>query len=653
MTATDAKKDRTKAPTGRLMLGMVAYAPWRYAANVILWTTMWLLPVIPGLLTAAFFNQLEAEPGFNPTTLIAAFFAYGLARLVVMVVGMLNDVHFGFRTSTLLRRNMLERLYERPGADAVHESPGDMITRYREDVDHVEEALSWTVDMAGTAALATVAAVILLSIDPVLTILVFAPLVIVVATAERMSGRIRRYRVAARDATGQITGMLGETFGSVQSIRVAGAEQSTLAHFRRLNDQRRKDMVRDRVLTATLESVFWNTVNIGIGLILILGASSLSDGSLGIGDFTLFVYFLDFVTDAGYFVGLFLAKFKQSGVAFDRMAAMLGGADPMILVEKRDLDLTGELPEVEPEQVTAGDLLDVVAVDGLTFHHRETGGGVDDAGFTLPRGSFTVVTGKVGAGKTTLLRAMLGLLPAQGGTITWNGEPVTEPGRLLRPAPVGVRAPGPPAVLVVAAGQPPARSRRRRRGAPRSGAGRRVRGGPRRHAGRARHDGGSARGPALGRAGAAHGHRPHVRPQVRAAGDRRPVECPRRRDGANALAAPVHRARRGHRPGGVAPQAGAAARRHHPGDGRGPDRRQGPLRRAGADQPDLPRSHPRGRARGGGAGRGLRRLLPEPVGHVGELVQVGLVGPDVGAVLEQREVGAEIGVEHQPEVVRR
>ncbi len=427
MTATETKKDRTKAPTGRLMLGMVAYAPWRYAANVILWTTMWLLPVIPGLLTAQFFNQLEAEPGFNPTTLIAAFFAYGLARLVVMVVGMLNDVHFGFRTSTLLRRNMLERLYETPGADAVHESPGDMITRYREDVDHVEEALSWTVDMAGTAALATVAAVILLSIDPVLTILVFAPLVIVVATAERMSGRIRRYRVAARDATGRITGMLGETFGSVQSIRVAGAEESTLAHFRRLNDQRRKDMVRDRVLTATLESVFWNTVNIGIGLILIIGASSLSDGSLGIGDFTLFVYFLDFVTDAGYFVGLFLAKFKQSGVAFDRMAAMLGGADPMILVEKRDLDLTGELPEVEPEQVTAGDLLDVVAVDGLTFHHRETGGGVDDVGFTLPRGSFTVVTGKVGAGKTTLLRAMLGLLPAQGGTITWNGEPVTDP----------------------------------------------------------------------------------------------------------------------------------------------------------------------------------------------------------------------------------
>ena len=419
-------RDR-RAPTGRLMWGMIRYAPWRYGVNVLLWVSMWLLPVIPGLLTREFFNRLEAEPGFNALTLIALFVGYGLARLMVMVVGMLNDIHFAFRTSSLLRRNMLERLYEMPGAAAVHESPGDMISRYRDDVDHVEEALSWTVDMVGTMALAIVAATILLAIDPGLTILVFAPLVVVVAAAERMSGRIRRYRTAAREATGNITGMLGETFGSVQSIRVAGAEASTLRHFRELNDQRRRDMVRDRVLTAMLESVFWNSVNIGVGLILIIGASSMAAGTLGLGDFSLFVYFLDFVTDAGYFVGLFLAKFKQAGVSFDRMIDMLGKADPMRLVDKRDLHLTGELPEIEAELITAGDLLDEVAAEGLTFRYPGTGSGVSEASFALHRGSFTVVTGKVGSGKTTQLRALLGLVPAQEGSITWNGEPVDEP----------------------------------------------------------------------------------------------------------------------------------------------------------------------------------------------------------------------------------
>ncbi len=419
--------DRRRAPTGRLMWGLVRYAPWRYTANIVLWASMWLLPVIPAFITREFFNRLDAEPGFNAVTLMALMIGYGLARLTVMAVGMINDILFAFRASSLLRRNMLRRLYEMPGAVAVHESPGDMISRYRDDVDHVEEALSWTVDMVGTFLLAIVAAVILLSIDPVLTILVFAPLVIVVAAAERMSGRIRRYRTAAREATGGITGMLGETFGSVQSIRVAGAEASTLAHFRRLNDGRRREMVRDRVLTATLESVFWNTVNIGVGLILILGASSMADGTLGIGDFALFVYFLDFVTDAGYFVGLFIAKFKQAGVSFDRMIDLLGGADPMRLVDRVDLHLTGDLPHLEPERVTAGDVLEEVVADGLTFSYPDTGSGVFDASFRLRRGTFTVVTGKVGSGKTTLLRSLLGLVPLQAGSITWNGEPVVQP----------------------------------------------------------------------------------------------------------------------------------------------------------------------------------------------------------------------------------
>ena len=53
--------------------------------------------------------------------------------------------------------------------------------------------------------------------------------------------------------------------------------------------------------------------------------------------------------------------------------------------------------------------------------------GIADISFTVPRGSFTVITGRIGSGKTTLLRALLGLLPPQSGEIFWNGELVTDP----------------------------------------------------------------------------------------------------------------------------------------------------------------------------------------------------------------------------------
>ena len=46
---------------------------------------------------------------------------------------------------------------------------------------------------------------------------------------------------------------------------------------------------------------------------------------------------------------------------------------------------------------------------------------------------FTVITGRVGSGKTTLLRALLGLLPPDGGEVRWNGAPVAEPGLFFMP----------------------------------------------------------------------------------------------------------------------------------------------------------------------------------------------------------------------------
>jgi ATP-binding cassette subfamily B protein len=44
-----------------------------------------------------------------------------------------------------------------------------------------------------------------------------------------------------------------------------------------------------------------------------------------------------------------------------------------------------------------------------------------------------VVTGRIGSGKTTLLRAILGLVPADAGTIRWNGAEVAEPADFFVP----------------------------------------------------------------------------------------------------------------------------------------------------------------------------------------------------------------------------
>lgn len=421
---TAAKPD---VPTGRALLRLMRAHPWRYGLNLVLWIAITVMPIIPGLITKEFFDRLNAGPaGINVGTLIAVLAGYGVARLVVVFTGMINDINFMFRTGSLMRRNMLERVYALPGAQAVEESPGEMISRFREDVEHTEEAVSWTVDQAGAVVFVAIALTLLINIDATMTLLVFSPLVVVVGVAERAGTRIRRYRVAARKATGRITETLGETFGSVQSIKVAGAERHMIRHFSELNDLRRKAMVRDRVLTAGLESVFWNTLNIGTAIILILAAGSMTSGELTIGEFALFVYFLDFVTDGMFFIGLFISRFKQAGVSVDRMVGLMRGAPSDELSRPRDLRLTGDLPDPEMPSRTGSERLSVLEVRGLTFTYPGSDNGIHGIDLTLQRGEFTVITGRIGSGKTTLLRALLGLVAATSGEVRWNGMVVED-----------------------------------------------------------------------------------------------------------------------------------------------------------------------------------------------------------------------------------
>ncbi|MBI5157771.1 MAG: ABC transporter ATP-binding protein [Acidimicrobiia bacterium] len=431
---SEPRIDTSHVPTARLGWGLITQHRLRYAINVVMWASMWVMPVIPALITRTFFDSITGDTASAPpiVVLVAITLAYAIGRITFVIVAMWNDVHLMFRVATLLRRNMLERIFDLPGAQAMKESPGDAISRFRDDVDENVESFSWTVDMVGLSLFSVIAIWMLVSIDGFLTLVVFGPTVVVVYLAAKARHRVKRYREATRVATGRVTEALGETFGSVQAIKVAGAEHSMVGHFRRLSDERRTVAVKDKVLESMLESLFWNTVSIGTGIILVVGAASMRSGEFTVGEFALFVYFVGFVTDSVFFLGMFIARYQQASVSFARMVALMGDTDPMRLVAHHDLQLTGTLPEpdVAPAHLTP---LERLEVTGLTFHYPGTADGIEDVTFEVPAGSFTVITGRVGSGKTTLLRSILGLVAVEAGTVSWNGKVVDEPARFFVP----------------------------------------------------------------------------------------------------------------------------------------------------------------------------------------------------------------------------
>lgn len=81
----------------------------------------------------------------------------------------------------------------------------------------------------------------------------------------------------------------------------------------------------------------------------------------------------------------------------------------------------------------ARDDLNVLDVRGLSYAYPNGGAGINDVSFTLERGSFTVITGRIGSGKSTLLQVLLGLLPSGAGEILWNGRRVDDPATFFVP----------------------------------------------------------------------------------------------------------------------------------------------------------------------------------------------------------------------------
>lgn len=335
--------------------------------------------------------------------------------------------------SGLLWRNLLERILERPGARAVPGSPGEAISRFRDDGEQAEDAISWTLDLIGEGLFALIAVVILLRINVQITLLVFFPLAGVVALAQALSKRLEKYRQASRKATAQVTSAIGEIFSTVQGIQIAAAEPHVLAHFERLNEKRRAAMLKDRVLEQFLNATIGNTVGIGTGLILVLAAQILRGSQLGLGDLALFIYYLAFVADFTQNFGMTLAHYAQTKVAFRRLETLLHGAPSPQLTAAHSLHLSGPAPMVDVPQRNPEDRLETLEVSGLSYHHPESGRGIEHISFRLEHGTLTVITGRIAAGKTTLLQTILGLLPKESGEIRWNGNIVADPASLFVP----------------------------------------------------------------------------------------------------------------------------------------------------------------------------------------------------------------------------
>lgn len=423
-------------PAWKVIWEMIRFRPWLDFIDFIsvaLIRFCW--QVAPALILKAFFDMLTggATLTFGIWAIIAFFAASWLGRVLASYGFYYADVPIFSDMNTLLRKNLLGHILRRPGASQLPDSPGEAVSRFKTDVDQIPLFVILVNDILVGLLIIGVSIVLMTQINPSVTVMALIPLVVVGIIANIATSRIEHYRRASRQAAGNVAGFIGEFFGAVQAVKVAGAGQNIIEHFHKINEKRRVLTVREKLFDEVLGSLYRNTSTLGTGVILVLVGQSMRAGEFTLGDFSLFAYLLNSMGDLTTFGGMLWARYKQLDVSIKRMYRLMENAPLNALVEHSQVDLMGNLPEATYAEKTASDRLSELVADGLTFHYPGSANGIEDISLKIKRGSLTVITGRIGSGKTTLLRTLLGLLPAESGDVRWNGQVITDASNFLIP----------------------------------------------------------------------------------------------------------------------------------------------------------------------------------------------------------------------------
>ncbi|MBN1147444.1 MAG: ABC transporter ATP-binding protein [Anaerolineales bacterium] len=440
---------------------LVRYSAPYFITDISTAAVFWLSHTVLGLILRAYFNYLTGEAGFALAVgpVVGLQIGYALLAALALAAAIYANTALRYRSMSLMIRNMFARILEMPGAkplpadeDGKLMSSGQVVSTFRDDTENMMDAITTIEDSLGLGVTSLISLSIMLRINVSVTLGTFIPLALIVFIAQRLGPRVEKYREASRQATSQVTGVIADMFNGVQAIKVANAEERIVAHFQRLNDQRRQSMVKDRLLTELVRALSYGSGEVGMGLILLLAASAMYRGEFTIGDFALFAAYLWPLTDFFSMVGRAITFYRQSSVSLRRMEKMMQGAPAGGPVAPHPVYLSGEYPEIPHSPKTDADRLESLVVRGLTYQYAASNGdprpdspsgengaafhdapGVAGIDLELRRGSITVITGRVGSGKTTLLKTLLGLLPPQSGEIYWNDQRVVDPACFMTP----------------------------------------------------------------------------------------------------------------------------------------------------------------------------------------------------------------------------
>ena len=338
--------------------------------------------------------------------LAGAFLLRGAARYLY---GLTSHQASYALLSDLLQRvyRHLQRLSHRFFAD---NRTGTLIARSVSDVESLEDFVAHGVpELAQAVAIPLAMIVVLLSIDPMLTLVVLSPLPVAALVTWLVTRTIRGTWRRVRERYAQVVALVEDSLQGMSEIKSFTREAEQARRVARLAGRYRDDMTGAMHRSMLPNAIVEMTGGVGVVLAVAVGGATALRGGLQVADLYLFLAYLTFIYQP-------FLKLADIGEVLHRALASYRRIDELLAIE----------PDIEspPDAVLPATFHGSVELDRVTFSYHPGTPVLHRISLALEPGEVVSLAGPTGSGKTTVTRLVPRFYDPDAGRVLVGGHDV-------------------------------------------------------------------------------------------------------------------------------------------------------------------------------------------------------------------------------------
>ncbi|HEV2857358.1 MAG TPA: ABC transporter ATP-binding protein [Solirubrobacterales bacterium] len=388
--------------------------PYRLAlwgSLIFAWAAMGMTVLIPWLIGKAV-NAIEDgnKPDLLPLALVIV--AAGILRLGLTVVRRLVAGKVSLAVEFDLREQFYAHLQRLDLGFFDGQQTGQLMSRATVDLQSIRFFLGYgLIFITQNLLTITLAAVVMIAINPLLALVALIPAPFVILTATKYSQISRPAQQEVQQRIAELTAEAEENVSGIRIVKAFAREEHQLHRF-----QRAVARVFDQSIYTTRVQAFFSPLigllpQIGIALVLLVGGREVIDGNLSLGAFVAFYTY----------VGMLAGPMRSLGMALGMAQRAVASGNRMFEVLDREPAIQSQ-PGAPALPAGGG----AVELRGVTLRYNGGSPSLTNVDLSVEAGKTVALVGPSGSGKTSLVGLIARLYDPSEGSVLVDGVDVRE-----------------------------------------------------------------------------------------------------------------------------------------------------------------------------------------------------------------------------------